>query len=143
MFPPLRLGLAHVVNGTAASATNVGGSFRFMAPELLPTILDDDTQSTKPTLASDMGSLGCIISEGLTSKKPYHTRPSHSQVVFPIVNGIHSYTEANFINDYTENGISGCKDIWQILKKCWEMDPAFRPTIVDFEGLAPNLFGPR
>ncbi|KDQ61895.1 hypothetical protein JAAARDRAFT_100609, partial [Jaapia argillacea MUCL 33604] len=123
------LGLAHAVNGTAAATTNVGGSFRFMAPELLPIIIDDDTQSSEPTLASDIWSLGCTIAEILTSEKPYYARHSHSQVVVSIVNGILPYTEANFINDFTEDGIAGSKDIWQVLKKCWEMDPALRPTI--------------
>ncbi|KDQ61848.1 hypothetical protein JAAARDRAFT_190572 [Jaapia argillacea MUCL 33604] len=135
------LGSARIVNDTAVTAANVGGSCRFMAPEMFPTIVDDDTQSPQPTLASDIWSLGCTIAEIITFKKPYHTRRSHSQVVCSIANGILPYTEVNFTNDCIREGIAEYKDIWQVLEKCWVMDPALRPTIVEFEGLVENLFG--
>ncbi|KDQ61894.1 hypothetical protein JAAARDRAFT_190606 [Jaapia argillacea MUCL 33604] len=54
-------GSAYILGGTEFTATNLTGSCQFMAPELLPTIVIDDSPLPAPTFMSDMWSLGCTI----------------------------------------------------------------------------------
>ncbi|KDQ60143.1 hypothetical protein JAAARDRAFT_32519 [Jaapia argillacea MUCL 33604] len=126
-------GSTHILDGTEFTAANLSRSCRFMAPELLPTVIDDDSPPPTPTSTSDMWSLGCTIAQLVTCKKPYHTRRFSSQVVLSIVNGLPPYTEADFINARNMNEVDQCQVLWGVVERCWEMAPVRRPAVDEFE----------
>ncbi|KDQ61866.1 hypothetical protein JAAARDRAFT_524820 [Jaapia argillacea MUCL 33604] len=133
-------GSAHILDGTESTVASLSGSCRSMAPELFPTLIDDDSPSPVPTTMSDIWSLGCAIAQLITSKKPYRTRPLNSQVILSIVNGILPYNEADFLNAQTISEADQCRDLWDIVGRCWEMDPVRRPAVDEFEILIQRSF---
>ncbi|KDQ60141.1 hypothetical protein JAAARDRAFT_32518 [Jaapia argillacea MUCL 33604] len=62
---------AYILGGTKFTTANLSGSCRSMAPELFPTIIDDDSPPAVPTTMSDIWSLGCTMAQ------VHHLSPKH------------------------------------------------------------------
>ncbi|KXN91158.1 Serine/threonine-protein kinase fray1 [Leucoagaricus sp. SymC.cos] len=109
---------------------------RWAAPELLFQILEGS--KTWPTVPGDIWSLGCVIYEILSRKLPYFQYPQNIQVIAAL-----RREEFPVRPDGGESGSDLIEDvIWELLKKCWALEPDARPSCQDilkrFQDLRPE-----
>ena len=85
------------------------GVVPYLAPEVL---------SKKPyTKESDIYSLGMIMWEFTTGKKPFHDRPHNHLLITDILNGLRPQITDDTPEFYAE-----------LMKRCWDHDPENRPN---------------
>ncbi|KAG8989351.1 hypothetical protein FRB94_001455 [Tulasnella sp. JGI-2019a] len=110
------LGLAGAMAEADDGLTSSGGlrkSIRWCAPELL----SDQSRSA----ASDVWAWACFLLEILKEKIPYHWIKSDVAVIGTISKGI--------LPEKKES-LRGPVDIWPVLRRCWELEPAKRTSAV-------------
>ncbi|KAF8517253.1 kinase-like domain-containing protein, partial [Hysterangium stoloniferum] len=97
------------------TSSNVGGSLRWMAPELL--------HNGKPNRQSDVWAFGMTILEILTGKLPYYQIKNDPVVIMKITRGKipprPELSAAPFLSDH----------IWDLCEQCWRLDPHERPLM--------------
>lgn len=106
----------------------LAGSVRWMAPELVLALVQDDGTLPSITTASDVYSFACVCLEVVTGQPPYAHRRNDCAITMDIIRGVKPST-----------GVSAaCKvellerqrdTFWNILNSCWDAVPAFRPTM--------------
>src|SRR5947208_1899100 len=90
------------------------GVVPYLAPEVL---------SGKPyTKKSDIYSLGMIMWEHTTGKKPFHDRPHDHHLMLDILKGERPQITDDTPEFYTE-----------LMKRCWDHNPENRPTAREIE----------
>ncbi|KAF9642184.1 kinase-like protein [Thelephora ganbajun] len=108
-------------NPTASSSFAVGGTIRWMSPELLypdPSGL----KVARPTKQSDCYALGMVIYEVLSGQAPF--MPVHHYVVIrKVIEGEHPGRPEG------SEGAWFTDDLWQTLNQCWAVQPKSRPSI--------------
>jgi len=97
-----------------------------MAPEIMaPPDLDDDSSDTTATIPftpqSDTYSFGMTTLEIMTGQHPFSHIKLDSVVVSRAVRGERPKRPDNFVP----------QDLWNLLVKCWDQEPARRPTMHD------------
>src|SRR5438270_3844326 len=103
------LGLCQQIVDKKDDANKIFGVIPYLAPEVL---------SRKPyTKESDVYSLGMILWEFTTGKKPFHDRPHDQYLMLDILNGIRPQVTDDTPEFYAE-----------LMKKCWDHSPENRPT---------------
>ncbi|KAG8875665.1 hypothetical protein FRB97_004826 [Tulasnella sp. 331] len=110
------LGLAEAMGNISfvlATSAGLRNSIRWCAPELL----NDDSRSTE----SDIWAWGGLLLEILKDKMPYYWIKSDVTVIGAISNG--TLPEQKNASKHTI-------DIWPVLRRCWELDPAKRASAV-------------
>ncbi|KAL4062792.1 kinase-like domain-containing protein [Scleroderma yunnanense] len=108
----------------------LAGSTRWMAPELILTIVEDDDVVPAITTASDVYSFACVCLEVATGQLPYPHRRDDRAVTIDIMRGIKP-----------SRGVSAACQIpftdiqkgtfWDILNWCWESIPSLRPNMTE------------
>ena len=105
----------------ASNASAVGGTTRWMSPELL----DPDQygpESGRPTKESDCYALGMVIYEVLSGQVPFET--------FMVVVVIQKVTRGEHMaRPDGERGEWFTDDLWGTMKMCWATKPESRPCI--------------
>ena len=108
-------------NSTTSGSFVVGGTTRWMSPELLDQDLTGP-EGTRMTKRSDCYALGMVIYEVLSGQAPF--MPSHSgMVILKVVRGE---------RPGRPNGPGGTRftdDLWWTLNLCWEAQPQSRPSV--------------
>ncbi|KAF9448597.1 kinase-like protein [Macrolepiota fuliginosa MF-IS2] len=107
-----------------STATRVGGTLRWQAPELMEPASDlhVEGQVVRPTLSSDVYSLASVMYEVLTDKEPFYEYRGYS-VLFAIGQGKQpSKPSAHVPLELTEQ-------LWKLMTLCWDPLPANRPLI--------------
>ena len=103
------LGLCQKVVDKKDNPNKIFGVIPYLAPEVL---------SKKPyTKESDIYSLGMIMWEYTTGKKPFHDIPHDHYLMMDILNGIRPQVTDDTPEFYAE-----------LMKKCWDHSPENRPT---------------
>jgi serine/threonine protein kinase len=103
------LGLCQQIVDKKDNPNKIFGVIPYLAPEVL---------SKKPyTKESDIYSLGMIMWELTTGKKPFHDRSHDQYLMLDILNG-----ERPQITDDTPEFYA------EFMKRCWDRDPENRPT---------------
>jgi len=108
-------------NPTASSSYTIGGTTRWMSPELL----DPDRtglKSSRPTKQSDCYALGMVIYEVLSGQAPF--APFNHYIV------MHKVMEGE--RPDRPEGVEGAwftDDLWRTLNRCWAAQPESRPSI--------------
>jgi serine/threonine protein kinase len=88
------------------------GIIPYMAPEIF--------QGQKYTEASDIYSLGMIMWEVMTGRRPFWNRSHDTDLIIEIVDGLRPPIVTNAPEGYIE-----------LMKECWHSDPNKRPTVTD------------
>ncbi|KAF9453397.1 kinase-like protein [Macrolepiota fuliginosa MF-IS2] len=103
------------------TGTQAGGTVRWMAPEVLG---DESGVMTRPTTASDVYALACVMYEVLTDKIPFHECPSYITVMFKVVSRqrLSKPPAGVFIT------LELTDEMWDLMHLCWALNPDDRPT---------------
>ncbi|KAF5351192.1 hypothetical protein D9756_008184 [Leucocoprinus leucothites] len=108
------------ITEAAMTTTVYGGTYRWIAPELLE---DNDPQ---PTRESDIWAFGCVCYQILTRLVPFHEISLDIAVIRKIQNGRiptqHPSGDARSTIDVIDD------ETWSLMKRCWSFDPGDRPT---------------
>ncbi|KIK64874.1 hypothetical protein GYMLUDRAFT_403808 [Collybiopsis luxurians FD-317 M1] len=100
-----------------ATATNIRGAIRWMAPEL--QIPDSSGQLAENCSSTDVYALGCTIIEILTLQPPFHGKKNDGAIIFSLL------AEERPARPQ-EN--TWCTDsLWKLVNQCWAQDPSARP----------------
>ena len=108
-------------NPTGSSSYSIGGTTRWMSPELLAP---DQTglKNERPTRQSDCYALGMVIYEVLSSQAPYA----------PFSRYIAMRKAMDGEPPERPRGVEGMRftdDLWRMLERCWAIRPDARPGI--------------
>ena len=99
-----------------SSSYSVGGTLRWMSPELVaPGKFGLET--SRPTKFSDCYSLGMVIYETISGKKPYHETQDLA-VLVKIIEGEQPRRCEGFL-----------ESLWGIMEQCWTFQPNGRPGV--------------
>ncbi|KAF9642959.1 kinase-like protein [Thelephora ganbajun] len=106
---------------TASSSFAIGGTTRWMSPELLYPDLSG-LKVARPTKQSDCYALGMVIYEVLSGQAPF--TPFHHDVVMrKVIEGERPGRPDG------PGGAWFTDDLWQTLNQCWVVQPKCRPSI--------------
>jgi len=117
-------GLSRILGESGFTTKSVGGTYRWMAPELLAPRGESIPQVS---VASDVWAFGMTVLEILTGRLPFF-QLKYQLAVIHFVAGGGRPTQERYpeIND----------NIWSVLERCWHTDPIRRPSV---ESLALSL----
>lgn len=107
------------------------GTARYLAYELA---VQDDQTRIDPTKETDIWALGCLGLELVFLREPYATCLKNTQIYKAIEEGT-SPPETVTIKDTAPEFVLA---FWQLLEKCWDVDPQNRPTIDGLKGWVDN-----
>ncbi|KIO17520.1 hypothetical protein M407DRAFT_48775, partial [Tulasnella calospora MUT 4182] len=121
-------GLAHLVDQHSGLTSNttgkIRGTIRYMSPELFPFrdegAKDDEPEEVIHTLSSDIWAFGCVVLEVLTGRIPYPRLRGDPGV-------LQALTQRRLPADPESLDLPG-DYVVTLLKRCWELDPASRPS---------------
>ncbi|KAL4064746.1 kinase-like domain-containing protein [Scleroderma yunnanense] len=106
-----------VSSGTTTLWPCRGGTLKWMAPE----VLDNQNLSVE----SDVWAFGMTALELFTRQEPFHDISSIPRIVVRIVNGLPSRPSVESTCDRLTD------TWWKICMRCWQQDPALRPSASD------------
>ena len=110
------------VNPTASSSlTTIGGTARWMSPELLDPE-QFHLKDSRPTKESDCYALGMVVYEVLSGQVPF-TLVKVLIVIRKVIMGERPERPEG------REGVFFTDDVWEMLKLCWEAPPESRPSI--------------
>ncbi|KAG8923323.1 hypothetical protein FRC02_011220 [Tulasnella sp. 418] len=112
--------IGDVIRVTGFTTTNayIGGTARFLSPELL--------QDAPKTTMTDIWAFGCLISQIVTDLQPYsHIKSDYA--VFPEILRCGPPITA----EDREAHSPGRTDFWVTVTKCWSQEADARPTAAD------------
>ncbi|KAK7462223.1 hypothetical protein VKT23_007828 [Stygiomarasmius scandens] len=106
-------GLTLFADATRQNTTDMGGTLRWMAPELF-----DESAPCRRTSASDIYAYGCLCIEAYTGKPPYQEIRGELQVIGLVKSGI---------RPSRPTGSSTMTDgLWELVNACWHQDSSSR-----------------
>ncbi|KAG8923379.1 hypothetical protein FRC02_011172 [Tulasnella sp. 418] len=102
------------ITGFTTTNAHMGGTDRFMCPELL----EDEPKST----ATDVWALGCLILQILTDEVPYQHINRRQAVLSAIMRGELPAKDRGYVIDEL---------LWRCIRACWSKSPNDRPAVAD------------
>ncbi|KAF7971576.1 hypothetical protein HWV62_20828 [Athelia sp. TMB] len=123
-------GLAKIiedVTGAMKVATSFfAGSTRWLAPELILALVQDDGQPPPITTSSDVYAFACVCLEIATGHVPFPNRSNDHAVTVDIMRGVRPCRGASLPCHII------CSDeaaFWRMLDQCWDPEHYLRPTM--------------
>ena len=116
-------------NLLSSSSHTQGGTFRWMAPELISP-KRFSLSNSRPTTPSDCYALGMVIYETISGNLPFH-KDADLVVCMKVVEG-----------DRPPRGAKFAESLWKLLELCWAPQPNDRPGIEEVLQclkMVPNL----
>ncbi|KAL0948376.1 hypothetical protein HGRIS_010958 [Hohenbuehelia grisea] len=125
-------GLSKVVEEMTDSM-NLGTSFfagstRWMAPELILALVEDDGRPPPITPQSDVYSFASVCLEVVTGRLPYPHRTNDNAVTVDILRGIRPCRGA-LCNMHIKTEVE--EAFWDMLNRCWDTIGCMRPSMLD------------
>ncbi|KAL1741134.1 kinase-like domain-containing protein [Schizophyllum fasciatum] len=123
-------GLSKVLDDVAECArqgsSTVGGSTRWMAPELIAALAEDDARCFELTTCSDVYAFASVCLELTTGTLPYPLRQSDVSVTIDVMRGIRPSHGAKLCIRIKDEG-----NFWNFLYQCWSPNVLERPSMRD------------
>lgn len=113
-------GLARILGESGFTTKSVGGTWRWMAYELVELSEEEEEIVPQVTVQSDVWAFGMTVLEILTGRLPFFHLKYDLAVIRCVVRGGRPRHDK-----YPD--ISG--DIWLIVEQCWHGDPLQRPSM--------------
>ncbi|KAF5357748.1 hypothetical protein D9756_001174 [Leucocoprinus leucothites] len=113
-------GVSYVAMTTVETTQRMGGTARWMAPELILAY-----GLMLPTTKSDIWGFGCVCHEILAHKVPYHDLVHDIAVIRAIFDGIKPSNNREYCAELAEDTV---ENIWRIMGWAWSRHPTERPT---------------
>ena len=110
--------ISDVATHLPSSSNSIGGTLRWMSPELIAPG-KFGLEKSRPTKPSDCYSLGMVVYETISGKKPYHETPD-AAVFLKVVEGERPHRCDGFLDG-----------LWRIVEQCWTPQPNGRPSAED------------
>ncbi|KAF5354756.1 hypothetical protein D9756_005502 [Leucocoprinus leucothites] len=105
-------GVAKMLSVSGYTTTNLGGTCRWMSPELL------EEYDPSPTVFSDTWAFGMTILQIFTGKVPFDYLRNDATVIISLAKGTLPEKPEEVNNT-----------IWAMLKRCWAAEPTKRPAV--------------
>ncbi|KAH7922435.1 kinase-like protein [Leucogyrophana mollusca] len=137
-------GLSNVVEDLSDTATNklgtslLAGSTRWMAPELILALVEDDGRPPPITTSSDVYSFASVCLEVATGQIPYAHRRNDHAVTMDIMRGVKPSRAASSFLNLTD---SDSDLFWGMLDRCWDTDWYMRPGMTEVTEILRGLVG--
>ena len=125
------------ITSTASSSVTIGGTIRWMSPELLDPN-QTNPKDSQPTKASDCYALGMVIHEVLSGQAPFGPFKDFI-VIQKVVRGERPERPEGVKGGWFTDGI------WGMLNLCWATQPESRPSIeavLECLGQVPSTWEP-
>ena len=87
---------------------------------IVPYIAPEIFKGQKYTTASDIYSIGMIMWELMTGRRPFWNHEHDAELIIKICDGLHPPIDTNAPEGYIE-----------LMQECWNLDPNKRPTVAD------------
>ncbi|KXN83259.1 putative serine/threonine-protein kinase drkD [Leucoagaricus sp. SymC.cos] len=137
-------GLSKVMEETITKSDNkngtsfFAGSTRWMAPELILALVEDDGCIPPITTHSDVYAFGAVCLEVATGQLPYAHRSNDHSVTVDIMRGIKPTRGVSLVvQGMTLRSVTS---FWVMLDRCWNEEGALRPSMPEMvsflEGMA-------
>ncbi|KAJ3572116.1 hypothetical protein NP233_g3310 [Leucocoprinus birnbaumii] len=104
-------GVAKMLSVSGYTTTSMGGTCRWMSPEIL------EEHDPSPTFSSDIWAFGMTILQVFTGKVPFESMRNDATVIVSLARGVLPEQPVE-INDA----------MWALLKRCWKTRPTDRPS---------------
>ncbi|KAM6499519.1 Protein kinase-like domain containing protein [Amanita muscaria] len=119
-------GLSKVMEGMVEQigSSFFAGSTRWMAPELILPLVEDDGRSPTVTTYSDVFAFGGVCLEVVTGQPPYPHRSNDHAVLVDILRGVRPCRGAAR-EVYIKHEVA----FWSMLEKCWDDLKKCRPSM--------------
>ncbi|ESK95443.1 hypothetical protein Moror_997 [Moniliophthora roreri MCA 2997] len=139
-------GLSKVMQDLTSSISEPGqmvptsffaGSTRWMSPELIQAIVEDDSNVPRVTTFSDVYAFASVCLEVITGQLPYPHRTNDYQVTFDILRGIKPCGAISDISceqlgiPQPKVSLDGQDVLREFLNKCWDTVPYLRPKMTE------------
>lgn len=111
-------GLSRILEMRGFTTKSTGGSYRWLAYELVVASLEEEEELPPLTRASDTWAFGMTILQVKTGKVPYHTINFDPTVIFTLLK-----------RELPQRPITFADGLWRILLHCWTLNPAGRPSM--------------
>ncbi|KAF8196982.1 kinase-like domain-containing protein [Pholiota molesta] len=102
------------------------GSTRWMAPELVMALVQDDGVPPVITTYSDIYAFASICLEVASGQLPYANRNNDHAITVDIIRGIRPKRQETCLLNLDRNGKEA---FWNILDRCWSEEPKLRPSM--------------
>jgi hypothetical protein len=103
------------------------GSTRWMAPELIFALVEDDGGIPPITTSSDVYAFASVCLEIASGHLPYPNRSNDHAVTVDILRGIRPSRSRTCLLKLNTDGEEA---FWALLDQCWSADPCTRPTML-------------
>ena len=109
-------------NPTASSTYTIGGTIRWMSPELLLVLNHSGLKNGRPTKKSDCYALGMVIYEVLSGQAPF-SHFNNYMVMWKVMGGERPERPEG------AEGAWFTDDLWRMLNECWATEQESRPSV--------------
>ena len=110
-------------NPTVSSSYTMGGTVRWMSPELLASD-QSGPKSDRPTKQSDCYAFGMVIYEVLSGRVPF-SKLKHYIVIRKVMDGERPERPKG------AEGAWFADELWRMVTRCWATQPESRPSVVE------------
>ncbi|KAF8908514.1 kinase-like domain-containing protein [Gymnopilus junonius] len=115
-----QLGLSMLSHSTASI---VGGTIRWQAPELL----DPEIEDPRPNVESDIYSYGCVLYEIFVGKYPFYECARDVTVILRIIEGKKPSLPAPESISFRDWSLT--ERLCMLMEDCWSTSPGMRPML--------------
>ena len=121
-------GLSKVMEGMDKNSSSFAGSTRWMAPELISALVNDEGVSPPISTYSDVYAFGAVCLEVVSERLPFPHRTNDEAVLIDIMRGVRPCrSEMRGVHLTVDDE----EVLWRMLEQCWGDTRTNRPTMAD------------